>query len=92
VYDGLCLGWQSVTHDQHRSRDPRLAQLNAFQRAMHCQTAGPIIQGRFSYRYRAMAIAIGLDHGHQLRFLPKEPLELSRIMGDGVQIYLGPGQ
>jgi hypothetical protein len=37
-----------------------------------------------------VSVAIGLDHGHQLRSSPDQSLDFADVVGDSPEVYVSP--
>ncbi len=82
---------RGVAHHQDGGGQPGLAQLDAFDGAVHCQQLGARFQGRARYLRGPMPVCIGLDHCDHLDPLAHVAFERLHVIGNRIQIDLGPG-
>ncbi len=81
-----------VTQQENRRINAGLTQINSFFNKGNSQAFCSGSKGGFADNSCAMAIAIGFDNGHDLRFGSRQLPELINIMSYVVQVYFNPGR
>ena len=78
-----------MTQNEDRQSLPRLAQLHSFGQAADRQPCGTLLGEHPGALYRAVAVAVRLDHCAQGQF-PCPSLDCPEIIPKGLEIDLGP--
>ena len=80
-----------VAQHQNRRPDPGGAQFHPLGEGGHPEAAGAAGEGGLGDQHRTVAVAIRLDHGHQLGDRPDEAAQGAGVGADGAGIHLHPG-
>ena len=82
---------RGLAQNEDRGVHVSLAQGDGLVHRGHAQVLGPGVQRRLGALHGAVAVAVGLHHGHEPGARIQAPLHGRGVVADGVQVDLHPG-